>query len=377
MMRIFLDSNLIIEWGVTLASTEAREFFELAQDTKSQIYVPELVIKESSWHEADEIARGLKKAKSEIRELDAHIESLKLPPQESVGTLAGLIEGVLKESIAGKAIQIIPDTIDMLPKFVQAVVQKIDRSANRHADLGLRDSAILCSVLEFMRKSEIGEGLFVTTDGQLSKGSVRPILEGMGFQGLGICNQEQTKKELEQHLDKQKSAQRAAWKAKILEFLQAQKQGIEQVLQEQPLFTPRRLRSSLLASDNEPSKFLDTRLDGILTIAYTWDLPSTEQREKRCKVSCTINVIANVEVEVRTRKGAQEPPKLKVGDAIPSIYLGGLVYEQPAYERKVEPWGYPMLLEATLIYDGNNFTDMKDLTITEQASSSFLSALHL
>lgn len=377
MMRIFLDSNLIIEWGVTLASTEAREFFELAQDTKSQIYVPELVIKESAWHEADEITRGLKKAKSEIRELDEHIESLKLPPQESVGTLAGRIEGVLNKFIKGKAIQIIPDTIDMLPKFVQVVVQKIDRSANRHADLGLRDSAILCSVLEFMGKSGIGEGLFVTTDGQLSKGSVRPILEGAGFQGLRICNQKQAKEGLEQHLDKQKIAQRAAWKAKILEFLKAQTQVIEQVLREQPLFTPRRLRSPLLASDNEPSKFLDARLDGILTIAYTWDLPSEKQRERRCKVSCTINVIANVEVEVRTRKGSQEPPKLKVGDAIPSISFGESVYEQPAYERKVEPWGYPMLLEATLIWDGSNFTDMKDLIITEQASASFLSALHL
>src|SRR3989338_6518955 len=100
MMQIFLDSNLLIEWGVTLASTEAREFFELARDTKSQIYVPELVIKESSWHEADEIARGIKKAKSEIRELDEHIESLKLPPQESVGTLGARIEAVLRESVA-------------------------------------------------------------------------------------------------------------------------------------------------------------------------------------------------------------------------------------------------------------------------------------
>jgi hypothetical protein len=378
MMHIFLDSNLIIGWGVTLARTAATDLFGLVQDTKSQVYIPELVITESSWHEADDIARSIEKTKSEIRELDEHIESLKLPSQESAGALAVRIETILRNVIKERAIQIIPSVIEGLPGFVEAVVRKIDRSANRHADLGLRDSIILCSVTEFMKKSGISEGLFVTSDGQLLKRNVSAILENEGFPGLGICNEEQAKEGLEQHLDKQKKAQRAAWKARILEFLQLHKQAIERVFHEQRIFTPRRLRSpGLLALDNEPTELVGARLDEVLTIAYSWEPADAKQRERRCKVSCTINVIADVEVQARVQKESQEPPKLKVGDAIPSVYLQGLVYEQPAYERKVEPWGYPMLLEATLIWDGSKFTEMRNLTIKEQPSSSFLSALAL
>ena len=162
---------------MTLASIEARDFFDLVQDTKSQVYVTELGIKESAWHESDDISKSLKKARSKIRGLEKQISYLKLPSLDSLENLVGQIEGILRKSIADKAIRTLPDVMSILPEFVEAVVQKIDRSASQYADLGLRDSVILCSIRVFMKESEISEGFFVTMDGQLSKGGLLPILE--------------------------------------------------------------------------------------------------------------------------------------------------------------------------------------------------------
>ncbi len=370
MQNIYLDSQAIIGFGVTLTGIKAGEFFDLARHVGSQVYVPELVLEETAAHKVAMMADLREKLEKEEGGLKAFIPDLAIPSLGNREQVAGKIEQVLRQQLALHGAQIIEMSSRCLAEFTNAVLRYAKRTSGL-GDLGLRDALHLMTVVDHGRSTGCQSALFVTADG-FHGADVPKILEMLGAGLLQIVDSERAKSLLQENLQGRRREEQVAVERNLKQLIIREKRQFEQ-LAESYKFD---FSSGLLPNLN---KVLAVEFSDVLELHWAWESESAST-ERRCRVSCKIVLKLRLSTFARPNLG---PQRFGVGDLIQS---GSGLIVSPLFGQ--QPWpllATPQIMmgtipraltyEANAVWKDGQFVRLENLKITGEESFGLWGAL--
>lgn len=161
--NVYFDTNILVKLPLTAPSADFLNLKDLCDDFGSEMFIPDLVLKEYINHQQREVTEGFSNIKNYLDTINKRIASgikFDLPNEKP---LLKETETLMTQRILSLGIKVVDRKTISYDKLEEIALKEISPRKNKGNKKSLRDTLILLSVLEHAKYSKY-MNIFITED---------------------------------------------------------------------------------------------------------------------------------------------------------------------------------------------------------------------